>query len=104
MVGRVSPSPKIKKKRKKYFLVLKYQVFSEMFLKNYYIEKNIFVFTLTTKSLNDKKKLNCIFTEQNISKYVLACIFTLITSLLKPRELGQYFKKYPKNILFSFGI
>jgi len=31
----------------------------------------------------------------------LACILTLITRLLKPRELGQYFKIFKKNILFS---
>jgi len=37
-------------------------------------------------------------------KYVLACIFALISSLLKPWELGQYFKKYPKNIFFSFKL
>jgi hypothetical protein len=39
MVGQVSPGPKIKNKRKKYFWadanrVLKYQVFSEMLKKN----------------------------------------------------------------------
>jgi len=34
----------------------------------------------------------------------LACILTLITKLLKPREQGQYFKIFKKNILFSFSI
>jgi len=29
---------------------------------------------------------------------------SLITSLLKSRELGQYFKNTQKNILFSFNI
>jgi len=31
-------------------------------------------------------------------KYVLACILALITSLLEPWEVGQYFKKNPKKI------
>ena len=35
---------------------------------------------------------------------MLACILALIISLLKPRELGQYFKNIKKNILFSFSI
>jgi len=32
--------------------------------------------------------------------YVLACVLALITSLLKPWELGQHFKKYPKIVCF----
>jgi len=35
---------------------------------------------------------------------MLACILALITSLLKSRELGQYFKNSKKFILFSFNI
>jgi len=53
----------------------------------------------TAKSLK-KNKLNayCIFIQQKkFQKYVLACILALITSLLKLRELGQYFKIFKKN-------
>ena len=56
-------------------------------------------------SKNKRKKLYCIFLQQRkIQKYVLTCILALITSLLKPRELGQYFKNSKKIILFSFNI
>ena len=45
----------------------------------------------TAKSLKDKKKLSHrIFIQPK--KNVLTCILALITNLLKPRELGQYFK------------
>jgi len=58
----------------------------------------------TTKSLKNKKSY-CIFIQQRkFKKYVIACILALITSLLKLRELGQYFKNFKKNILFSFSI
>ena len=39
-------------------------------------------------------------TKKNLKKYVLACILALITSLLKSRELGQYFKKSKKIFYF----
>jgi len=57
----------------------------------------------TAKSLKDKKKNSYHFYTENTKnqKYILACILALITSLLEPWELGQYFKK---NILFSFSI
>jgi len=54
-----------------------------------------------------KKSLHHIFIQQRkISKniYVLACVLAVITSLLKPRELGQYFKNSKKIIWFSFNI
>jgi len=59
----------------------------------------------TTKSLKNKK-IHIIFSynKENFKKYVLACILALITSLLKSRELGQYFKIFKKIILFSFNI
>jgi hypothetical protein len=39
-----------------------------------------------------KKKIIFYFHTENIKiqKYVLACILSLITSLLKPLDLGQY--------------
>jgi len=43
-------------------------------------------------------------TKNEDSKYVLTRILALITRLLKPRELGQYFKIFKKIILFSFNI
>jgi len=64
----------------------------------------------TTKSLKNKKikkiKNHILFSynKGNFKKYVLACISALITSLLKSRGLGQYFKNSKKFILFSFNI
>jgi hypothetical protein len=59
----------------------------------------------TAKSLKNKKIISYFHTTKKISKkYVLACILALITSLLKSRELGQYFKIFKKIILFSFNI
>jgi hypothetical protein len=53
-----------------------------------------------------KKKSYCFFIHktQNIQKYVLACTLALITSLLEPWELGQYFKNSKKIFLSSFSI
>ena len=45
-----------------------------------------------------KEKSHHIFIRQKFKKYVLACILALITSLLKSRELGQYFKKKNQKI------
>ena len=56
----------------------------------------------TTKSL--KEKIILYFHTTKIQKYIFACILVLITSLLKSRELGQYFKNFKKIILFSFSI
>jgi len=56
----------------------------------------------TVKSLKAKKSY-CIFIQQiKLQKnyYVLAFILALITSLLKSREFGQYFKKSKKIIFF----
>jgi len=60
----------------------------------------------TAKSLKNKNKNHIVFSynKENFKKYVLACILTLITSLLKSRELGQYFKNFKKIYLFSFNI
>jgi hypothetical protein len=52
----------------------------------------------TTKHL--KKKSYHIFIQPKLKKYVWTCILTLITSLLKPRELGQNFKKTPKKLFY----
>jgi hypothetical protein len=42
-----------------------------------------------------EKKSYCIFIQQiKFQKYILACILTLITSLLKSQELDQHFKKF----------
>jgi len=49
------------------------------------------------------QKLYLHTSKEKFKKY-LACILTLITSLLKSRELGQYFKNFKKIILFSFSI
>jgi hypothetical protein len=60
-----------------------------------------FVFMHTTKSPEDKKKIILYFhTTKKIQKYVLACILTLITSLLNSQELDQYSKNNKKIILF----
>jgi hypothetical protein len=58
----------------------------------------------TAKSLEIKKLIVFSYNKENFKKNVLACILVLITSLLKSRELGQYFKKSKKFILFSFNI
>jgi hypothetical protein len=61
----------------------------------------------TVKSLK-AKKTHIVFSynkENFKKKCVLACILALITSLLKSRELGQYFKKIQKKyILFCFNV
>jgi hypothetical protein len=40
--------------------------------------------------------------KENFKKYVLACILALIISLLKPQELGQYFKNSEKKLFCFF--
>ena len=63
---------------------------------------------VSPKYIHIKKNHHIIFSynrekfQKNI--YVLACILALITCLLKPPELGQYFKNSKKIILFSFNI
>jgi hypothetical protein len=58
----------------------------------------------TAKSLKDKKKNHIVFLykkhKKKNQKYVLACILALITSLLEPWELGQYFKNSKKKNCF----
>jgi len=60
----------------------------------------------TAKSLRAKRLiLYFLFITKKLQKiyiYIVACILALITSLLKSWELGQYFKKIKKNILFCF--
>jgi len=60
----------------------------------------------TAKSPKQKKNHIVFSYKENFKKktYVLACILTLITSLLKSRELDQYFKKIQKIILFFLLI
>ena len=57
----------------------------------------------TVKYLKKQKSYH-IFIQQKFKKYVLESILALIISLLKSRELGQYFKIFKKLILFSFNI
>jgi len=55
----------------------------------------------TAKSLKNKSYFYIYIHKKNkIQKYVLARILALITSLLKSRELGQYFKNSKKIIFF----
>jgi len=64
----------------------------------------------TANSLKSKKIILYFQTTKKTSKkyiYVLACIWALIISLLKSRELSQYFKKHKKKkfcFLLIFGI
>jgi hypothetical protein len=59
----------------------------------------------TVKSLKNKKNLCYIFIQQKkFQKYVLTYILALITSLLKSRELGQYFKNYKKKLFCFLSI
>jgi O-antigen ligase len=59
----------------------------------------------TVKSLKAKKIISYFHTIKKTSKKnILACILVLITSLLKSRELDQYFKKNPNNIFFLFLV
>ena len=59
----------------------------------------------TAKSLKNKKNhIVFSYNKENFKKYVLTCILASITSLLKSRELGQYFKNFKKIYLFSFNI
>ena len=60
----------------------------------------------TAESPKIKKNSYCIFIQQRKlkkKKIVLACILTLITSLLKSRDLDQYFKK-PKKLFYFLLI
>jgi len=52
----------------------------------------------TTKSL--KKIISYFHAKKSFKKYILACILALITNLLKPWELDQYFKKLKKVFCF----
>jgi hypothetical protein len=56
----------------------------------------------TAKSLKEKNHIIFSYNKNSKKKNVLACILVLMTSLLKSRELGQYFKN-PKNI-FCFVL
>jgi hypothetical protein len=55
----------------------------------------------TAQSLKAKKRNHIVFSynKENFI-YILACILALIASLLKSRELGQYFKKIFCFVLF----
>ena len=54
----------------------------------------------TAKSLKAKNHIVFSDNKENFKKYVLACILALITSLLKSREFGQYFKNSKKIFCF----
>jgi hypothetical protein len=66
-------------------------------------EKNILCMR---PNLSKLKNSYSIFIQQRKlqKKNVLSCILALITSLLKSREFGQYFKKIQKNYFVSFYI
>jgi len=51
----------------------------------------------TAKSLKEKNYIIFSYNKENFKKNVLACILALIISLLKSRELDQYFKNSKKN-------
>jgi hypothetical protein len=74
--------------------ILKYLVF---------VKKKCFfwfrAYALVSQSL---KKNHIVFSynKENFKQYILACILALVTSLLKSRELGQYFKKKFKKKYF----
>ena len=53
----------------------------------------------TAKSLKKKNHIGFSYNKNNYRK-CLACILALITSLLKPWELSQYFKNTQKLFLF----
>jgi hypothetical protein len=63
--------------------------------------KNIVLFSCIRPSLSRLKNFISYFhiTKKN-PKNVLACILTLITSLLKSREFDQYFKNFKKISCF----
>jgi hypothetical protein len=56
----------------------------------------------TAKSLKAKNSYSIFIQQRKLQKKkkALACILALITSLLKSRELGQYFKKIQKIFCF----
>jgi hypothetical protein len=54
----------------------------------------------TAKSLKAKNHIVFSYNKENFKKYVLACILASITSLLKSREFGQYFKNSKKIFCF----
>jgi hypothetical protein len=54
----------------------------------------------SAKSLKAKNHIVFSDNKENFKKYVLACILALITSLLKSREFGQYFKNSKKIFCF----
>ena len=56
----------------------------------------------TAKSLKEKSRHIFIQQRKLQKKKVLVCILTLITSLLKSRELGQNFKNSKKNYFVFF--
>jgi hypothetical protein len=60
--------------------------------KNYAKEKKMSCFHAYGQ-ISKKNHIIFSYNNENFKKYVLACILTLITSLLKSWELGQYFKK-----------
>jgi hypothetical protein len=66
--------------------------------------KKVFVFMHTTKSLKEKITSYFHTTKKTSKKNVLACILALITSLLKSRELDQYFKKIKNKYFFLLNI
>jgi hypothetical protein len=56
----------------------------------------------TAKSAKAKNHMVFSYNKENFKKYVLAWILALITSLLKSREFGQYFKNSKKIYFVLF--
>ena len=52
------------------------------------------------KYLKAKNHIVFSYNKENFKKYVLACILTLITNLLKSREFDQHFKNSKKIFCF----
>ena len=78
--------------------ILKYSVF---------VKKMFFFVSCIRLSLSKLKKNHIVFSynKENFKQYILACILALVTSLLKSREVGQYFKNKLKNIyIFCFNV
>jgi len=77
--------------------VLKYYVFVQTL-------KKMFCFHTYDQVSKIKNHIVFSYNKENFKKYVLACILALITSLLKSRELGQYFKNSKNNLFFFLLI
>ena len=86
-------------------LVLKYLVFIETLQNNYKTKKKscFHTYSQVSQRLKKNKQTNHIvfsYNKNSKKNRCSACILTLITSLLKPWKLGQYFKNTQKIFCF----